>query len=65
MKTVILAGGLGTRLQPYTTFLPKPMLPLGERPILEHLIEWSKKFPNLIKKLFTKKAFHNIIKEPA
>ncbi|MFB5621167.1 MAG: sugar phosphate nucleotidyltransferase, partial [Nitrosopumilus sp.] len=25
MKAVILAGGLGTRLQPYTTFLPKPM----------------------------------------
>ena len=43
MKTVIIAGGLGTRLQPYTTFLPKPMLPLGEKPILEHLIEWSKK----------------------
>lgn len=43
MKAVIIAGGLGTRLQPYTTFLPKPMLPLGERPILEHLIEWSKK----------------------
>ena len=42
MKSVILAGGLGTRLQPYTTFLPKPMLPLGEKPILEHLIEWSK-----------------------
>ena len=43
MKAVIIAGGLGTRLQPYTTFLPKPMLPLGEKPILEHLIEWSKK----------------------
>jgi mannose-1-phosphate guanylyltransferase len=43
VKAVILAGGLGTRLQPYTTFLPKPMLPLGEKPILEHLIEWSKK----------------------
>ena len=43
MKAVILAGGLGTRLQPYTTFLPKPMLPLGEKPILEHLIDWSKK----------------------
>lgn len=43
MKAVILAGGLGTRLQPYTTFLPKPMLPLGEKPLLEHLIEWSKK----------------------
>ena len=43
MKAVILSGGLGTRLQPYTTFLPKPMLPLGGKPILEHLIEWSKK----------------------
>ncbi|MDH3277783.1 MAG: nucleotidyltransferase family protein [Nitrosopumilus sp.] len=43
MKAVIIAGGLGTRLQPYTTFLPKPMLPLGEKPILEHLIGWSKK----------------------
>lgn len=43
MKTVIIAGGLGTRLQPYTTFLPKPMLPLGEKPILEHLIDWSRK----------------------
>jgi mannose-1-phosphate guanylyltransferase len=43
VKAVILAGGLGTRLQPYTTFLPKPMLPLGEKPILEHLVEWTKK----------------------
>ncbi|MFB5626812.1 MAG: NDP-sugar synthase [Nitrosarchaeum sp.] len=43
MKAVILAGGLGTRLQPYTTFLPKPMLPLGEKPILEHLVDWSRK----------------------
>jgi len=43
VKAVILAGGLGTRLQPYTTFLPKPMLPLGDKPILEHLIEWTRK----------------------
>jgi len=43
MKAIILAGGLGTRLQPYTTFIPKPMLPLGEKPLLEHLIEWVKK----------------------
>jgi len=43
VKAVILAGGLGTRLQPYTTFMPKPMLPLGEKPLLEHLIEWVKK----------------------
>jgi mannose-1-phosphate guanylyltransferase len=39
-RAVILAGGLGTRLRPYTLFLPKPMLPLGDRPVLEHLIEW-------------------------
>ena len=43
MKAVILAGGLGTRLQPYTTFLPKAMLPLGDKPLLEHLITWVKK----------------------
>ena len=43
MKVVILTGGLGTRFQPYTIFLPKPMLPLGEKPILEHIINWTKK----------------------
>ena len=42
MKVVILAGGLGTRLQPYTFFIPKPMLPLGNKPILEHIIDWIK-----------------------
>ncbi|HET6730963.1 MAG TPA: sugar phosphate nucleotidyltransferase, partial [Nitrososphaeraceae archaeon] len=40
MKAVILAGGLGTRLQPYTFFIPKPMLPLGNKPLLEHIISW-------------------------
>ena len=43
MKAVILAGGLGTRLQPYTKSLPKPMLPLCGKPILEYEIEWIKK----------------------
>ena len=38
MKAVILAGGKGTRLWPYTTVLPKPLMPIGERPILEILI---------------------------
>jgi mannose-1-phosphate guanylyltransferase len=41
-KAVILAGGMGTRLRPYTYFLPKPMLPLGDKPLLEHLIQWLK-----------------------
>ena len=46
MKAVILAGGLGTRLQPYTFFIPKPMLPLGNKPLLEHIIEWLKSSSN-------------------
>lgn len=39
MKAVILAGGLGMRLRPYTTVLPKPLVPVGDRPILEHILE--------------------------
>lgn len=35
MKAVILAGGRGTRLLPYTTVLPKPLMPVGDRPILD------------------------------
>jgi mannose-1-phosphate guanylyltransferase len=38
LQAVILAGGLGTRLRPYTFFAPKPMLPLGDKPLMEHLI---------------------------
>lgn len=40
---MILAGGLGTRLRPYTFFLPKPMLPVGGKPILERIISWLAK----------------------
>ena len=43
VQAVILAGGLGTRLRPYTLLLPKPMLPVGPSPILEHIIGWLKK----------------------
>ena len=38
MRAVILAGGMGTRLRPYTTIIPKPLVPVGDRPILEHII---------------------------
>src|SRR5919197_4425640 len=38
MRAVILAGGLGTRLRPYTTVIPKPLVPIGGRPVLEHII---------------------------
>ena len=43
LKAVILSGGLGTRLRPYTLFVPKPMLPLAEKPLLQYIIEWLRK----------------------
>jgi len=39
MKAVVLAGGKGTRLAPYTTIFPKPMLPIGDKPILDTIIK--------------------------
>jgi NDP-sugar pyrophosphorylase family protein len=38
MRAIILAGGLGTRLRPLTYSIPKPLLPVGEKPILEMII---------------------------
>ena len=38
MKAVILAGGRGTRLAPYTAVFPKPLVPLGNQPILDIII---------------------------
>jgi NDP-mannose synthase len=38
MKAIILAGGRGTRLAPYTTILPKPLMPVGDKPILDIVI---------------------------
>jgi len=44
MKAVILAGGLGTRLRPFTQIIPKPLLPIGEKSVLEIQIEHLKKY---------------------
>ena len=42
MRAVILAGGKGTRLAPYTTVLPKPLMPIGDMPILEVVLRQLK-----------------------
>lgn len=41
-KAVVLCGGKGTRLRPYTYTIPKPMLPLGKKPILEYVLSTLK-----------------------
>lgn len=44
MKAVLLAGGKGVRLRPLTYSIPKPLLPIGEKPILEEIIDRLKAF---------------------
>ena len=43
MKAVVLAGGRGTRLAPFTHILPKPLMPIGDMPILEVLLRQMKR----------------------
>ncbi len=66
MKVVILAGGLGTRLPEYTRLIPKPMVQIGKKPILRHIIDYYVSFGfkdfiialgykgNIIRKYFNK-----------
>ena len=61
MKVVILAGGKGTRLSEYTKILPKPMVKIGSKPILEHIINYYIKFG--FKDFIIASGYkHNIIK---
>jgi len=39
VPVVIMAGGKGARMEPFTKILPKPLVPIGEKPIIEHIIE--------------------------
>ena len=39
VSVVIMAGGKGTRMEPFTKVLPKPLIPIHEKPIIEHIIE--------------------------
>ncbi|MFB3885563.1 MAG: NDP-sugar synthase [Thermodesulfobacteriota bacterium] len=43
MKAIILAGGKGRRLRPYTFVLPKPLIPVGNSPVIELLLKWLRR----------------------
>lgn len=47
MKVLIMAAGYGTRLYPITKDTPKPLLSVGDRPMLEHILEKVKDLPNV------------------
>ncbi|WP_404405201.1 nucleotidyltransferase family protein [Jeotgalibacillus malaysiensis] len=53
IPVVVMAGGFGTRLYPYTKILPKPLIPIGEIPIVEHIINRFNEFGS--------KQFHLIV----
>jgi len=44
MIAVIQAGGKGVRLQPYTQLLPKPLMPVGDSPVIEVIIKWLRRW---------------------
>ena len=79
IDVVIMAGGKGERLKPFTEILPKPLIPINSKPMLEHIIENFKYFnfvkfhlvlnhqANLIKSYFQSESKNfkmNYIKEP-
>ena len=57
IEVVIMAGGKGERLKPYTSVLPKPLIPINNKPMLEHII--------LNLKYFNLKRFHLILNHQA
>ena len=44
MKVIILSGGFGTRISEYTSVIPKPMIPINGKPIIEHIMEIYSKY---------------------
>lgn len=50
MKAIVQCGGQGTRLRPYTSILPKPLMPIGARPVLELVLKWLRR--NGIKEVY-------------
>ena len=72
MKAVIMAGGEGTRLRPLTCNRPKPMVPIVNKPVMEHIIDLLKKhnfrdiagtlqyMPDLIKEYFNNGMYFGV-----
>lgn len=44
MKVILFCGGLGTRIREYSESIPKPMVPLGDQPILRHVMQWYSEY---------------------
>ena len=76
MKVIILAGGYGTRLSEYTKTTPKPMVKIGSKPMISHIIDIYLKYGfddfiialgykgKIIKKYFKKSRKNLITKRP-
>ncbi len=47
MQAIILAGGYGTRLYPLTLNIPKPLIEIGGKPLLEYLVEKLRRLPQI------------------
>lgn len=47
MKIVLIAGGFGTRAKPYTDFSPKPLIPILDRPLIDHIIRYIARFKSV------------------
>jgi len=47
MKIVLFCGGLGTRIRDYSDNLPKPMVPIGQHPILWHVMQYYSNYEHL------------------
>lgn len=62
VKAIVLCGGRGTRLRPYTYTIPKPMLPLGKKPLLEYVLS-SLRNAGITEAYLTVGYLHEQIKE--
>ena len=47
MKCLILAAGYGTRMRPLTDRLPKPLIPIADRPLVEYLLDYLERIPEI------------------